>query len=89
MSAMADIVTAVEETLDLEGYDAAGACLSVLTELPVDIADTITVSWLAEQIGYWLADHEHHAASRCPHGRTAASRTANPCPPGLPGCVIP
>jgi hypothetical protein len=27
--------------------------------------------------------------THCPHGRTLASRQANPCPPGLPDCTVP
>lgn len=31
-------------------------------------------------------EHRADEAGCCPHGRTAASRAANPCPTGLEGC---
>lgn len=44
--------------------------------------------WTSVQAAQSVED-EMPAPERCPHGRSIASRAANPCPPGLEGCELP
>jgi len=50
------VARVVEHALQSEGRDSVDATLGVLQELPVDLADALTVTRLAAVIEAWLED---------------------------------